>query len=74
MGNCISKINKDHFLVFEGLMKNDILFSNRLTRLNLEWGTRKNKYQSSLCKKDSSKLGTWRNYKLGCDGETFKTS
>ena len=36
MGNCISKINKDHFFAFEEIRKNDILFSKGKTRLLLE--------------------------------------
>ena len=42
MGNCISKINKDHFFFFffvEELMKNEILFSKGIARLVLESGT-----------------------------------
>ena len=41
MGNCISKINKDHFFVIEEFIKNDALFSNGVTRLALELGTKK---------------------------------
>ena len=38
----ISKINKDHsFFAFEEFMKNDVLFPNGVTRLTLEWGTKK---------------------------------
>ena len=40
MGNCISKINKDHFFVYEELMKNKILFSKGKARHALELGTR----------------------------------
>ena len=40
MGNCISKVNKDPFLVYEGLMKNDILFSKGMTGRALEMDTR----------------------------------
>ena len=40
MGNCISKINKDHFFVYEDLVKNDILFSKGMTRRALEIVTR----------------------------------
>ena len=36
MGNCISKINKDRFFAVEELMKNDILFSNRISRFGLD--------------------------------------
>ena len=36
MGNCISKIDKDHIFAFEEFMKNDILFSNGITRFKLE--------------------------------------
>ena len=39
MGNCISKINKDPFLVYEKLMKNDIFFSKGKIRSALEMGT-----------------------------------
>ena len=41
MGNCISRINKYHFFIIEEFMKNDVLFSNGVTRLALEWGTKK---------------------------------
>ena len=41
MGNCVSKINKYHFFVIEEFMKNDALLSNGVTRLALEWGTKK---------------------------------
>ena len=41
MGNCISKINKDHFFAFEELLKNDILLSGRMMRLALDWGTKR---------------------------------
>ena len=39
MGNCISKINKDHFFVYKELMKNYILFSKRMTERALEMVT-----------------------------------
>ena len=38
MGNCISKINKDPFIVYEELMKNEILFSKGKIRSVLEIG------------------------------------
>ena len=41
MGNCISKINKDHFFAFEELPKNDILLLGRMMRLALDWGTKR---------------------------------
>ena len=36
MGNCISRINKDHFCTFEGEMKNDTRFSKGKTRSAIE--------------------------------------
>ena len=36
MGNCISKIKKDHFFAIEALMKNEILFSNGIIRFGLD--------------------------------------
>ena len=42
MGNCISKINKDHFFVREELMKNYIFFSKGKKRRRLHMGTRGN--------------------------------
>ena len=44
MGNCISKINKNYFFAFEEEVKNDILFSNRMTRLALDMTTRGKTY------------------------------
>ena len=44
MSNCISKINKDGFFAVEEFMKNDIFFSNRRVRFNLEMGTRGGTY------------------------------
>ena len=41
MGNCISRINKYHFFVIKEFIKNYVLFSNGMTRLALEWGTKK---------------------------------
>ena len=38
MGNCISKVNKDPFIVYEELMKNEILFSKGKIRSVLEMG------------------------------------
>ena len=29
MGNCISKINKDQFFVYDDLMKNDVVFKRK---------------------------------------------
>ena len=40
MGNCISKILKDHFFAFEELLKNDILLSGGMMRLALDWSTK----------------------------------
>ena len=40
MGNCISKISKDHFFVCEEKMKNIIPFLKRKTWRALEMGTR----------------------------------
>ena len=36
MGNCISKINKDHFFAVEEFMKNDIFFPNGTIRYHLD--------------------------------------
>ena len=44
MGNCISKINKDHFLAFEEQMKNDILFFKGKTRSATEMSSSGKKY------------------------------
>ena len=44
MGNCISKINKDHFFVFEEEMKNDILFFKGKTKCIIEMCPRGKKY------------------------------
>ena len=38
MENCISMINKDHFLVYEELMKNYILLSKGMTGRAIEMG------------------------------------
>ena len=38
MGKCISKINKDPFLVYEELIENDILFLKGKIRSILETG------------------------------------
>ena len=40
MGNCISKINKDHFFAYKEFIKNDIFFSNGIKRLKLDMVTR----------------------------------
>ena len=69
MGNCISKINKEHFLAFEEEIKNEILFFKRKTRCIIEcvpeaknihefipWGS----IQKGL-----------PHYKLVCGGELF---
>ena len=44
MGNCISKINKEHFFVFEEFMKNDILLLKGKVRSDLERGIRGKTY------------------------------
>ena len=36
MGNCISKINKDHFFAFEENIKNEILFCKKKARSSIE--------------------------------------
>ena len=36
MGNCISKINKDRFFAIEEFTKNDIFFSSRKVRFDLD--------------------------------------
>ena len=38
MGNCISKINKDPFLVYEEVIKNDLLLFERVFRRALDMG------------------------------------
>ena len=47
MGNCISKISKGPFLVYEGLMKNDILFSKGIAGRALEMSTRGRTYMET---------------------------
>ena len=47
MGNCISKISTGPFLVYEGLMKNDILFSKGITGRALEMSTRGRTYMEA---------------------------
>ena len=44
IGDCISKINKNHFFAFEEEMKNDILFFKGRTRCIIEMCARDNKY------------------------------
>ena len=44
MGNCISKVNKEHFFAFEGKMKNCISFLKGKIRSDLEIGTRGKTY------------------------------
>ena len=56
MGNCISKINKDHFFVTEEFMKTDILFSNGVTRLTLECDTKKTYTEVHFIKKNPEKI------------------
>ena len=48
MGNCISKIIKDYFSAFEEEMKNDILFSNGMTRIALDMATRVKHIRGSI--------------------------
>ena len=56
MGNCISKINKDHFFVIEEFMKTDILFSNGVTRLTLECDTKNTKVHFNFIRKNPKKI------------------
>ena len=44
MGNCISKINKDHFFAFEEDMKNEILFCKGRAKSGIEMCARGKKY------------------------------
>ena len=44
MGNCISKINKDHFFAFEEEMKHDILFFKGKTGCIIEMCDRSKKH------------------------------
>ena len=44
MGNCISKINEDHFFAFEEEMKTDILFSKERQEVPLKCVQRGKKY------------------------------
>ena len=55
MGNCISKINKDHFFAIEEFMKNDNLFSNGIIRFGLDTLTGGDIYEASFHKKRSRK-------------------
>ena len=48
MVNCILKINKDHFFVFEEFMKNEILFSKGKVSSDLERGTRGKTYSAVI--------------------------
>ena len=65
MGNCISKINKDHFFAFEEKMKNDILFFKGKTTCMIEMCARGKKYTGIHSIKKYSKTfaplqtGTW---------------
>ena len=36
MGNCISKVNQDHFFAYEEFIENGIFFSNGIARLTLD--------------------------------------
>ena len=40
MGNCTSKILKDHFFAFQEFLKNDTLLSGGMMSLALDWGTK----------------------------------
>ena len=52
MGNCISKINKDHFFAFEEDMKNDIHFFKGKTRCVIEMCDRGKKIYRNLFHKE----------------------
>ena len=68
MGNCISKINKDHLLGLEEFMKNKISFEKRKTRPGLDSLTRGTYKKIHSMKKYSKR---WLHYKLGRGGESF---
>ena len=81
MGNNISKILKDHFLLFEEDMKNEILFCKGKVRSGIEICARGKKYTGVYSIKKYSKtfaplqtgmwwknLFFWRNELLQVDG------
>ena len=58
MGNCMSKINKDHFFAFEEEIKNGILFFKGKIRCVIEMCTRGKKYTGiHSIKKNSETFG-----------------
>ena len=64
MGNCISKINKDHFFAFEEEMKNFVLFYKENTWFGLDMltgGTYMRLYSIKKYSKmlASSQTGAW---------------
>ena len=56
MGNCISKINKDHFFACEEFIKNNIFFSNGIKRLKLDMFTRGSYMRAQSIKKLPEKI------------------
>ena len=56
MGNCISKINKDHFFAFEEEMKNNILLFKGRIRCVIEMYTRGKKYTEIYSIKKNSEM------------------
>ena len=73
MGNCISKIIKDHLFAYEGLVKNDVLFSKGMTRRGLEMGTRYGTHMGAHYLLRFPEIITLAPLQTGCGGETFKT-
>ena len=72
MGNCLSKVNKDHFFASEENMKNEILFCKGKARSGIEVCVRGKKYTGVYSIKKYSRtfalLQTgvwWRGLRLG---------
>ena len=70
MGNCISKISKDHLLALEDFMKNKTSFEKERVRPALDRFSR-GTYTRIHSIKGLSKKESFAHYKLGCGGETF---
>ena len=47
MGNCISKINKDHFFVYEGYVKNNTSLEKGKRRRAIEMGIKGGTYRGA---------------------------
>ena len=56
MGNCISKINKDHFFAYKEFMKNDIFFSKGIPGFRVDMFTRRTYTGTHSIKKFPEKL------------------